>query len=58
MKATLLLIVSLAVNVVLAGGVMFLSREFTRLPNSTPAAVIYNTNAHAAVEKAPDATLP
>jgi hypothetical protein len=47
MKTRLLLILSLAANLVLAAAVAFLSGTFARLPDSTMATVVYNlmTNA-------------
>jgi hypothetical protein len=56
MNAKTLLFASLAVNVALVCGVMFLTKEFSRLPDSTPAAVIHATNAHPAAVAEPATT--
>jgi uncharacterized membrane protein len=58
MNAKTLLIASLVVNVALVCGVMFLSQEMSRLPDSTPAAIMPATNSHptAVVESATSAS--
>jgi hypothetical protein len=61
MNRKLLLIVSLAVNIVLAGSVVFLSTKFSRLPNVLPTTISirFVTNSPpVTMEKPGAATLP
>ena len=60
MKANLLLTVSLAANLVLAGGVLALAKKFSRLPNYMPSSVsvVYITNAPPVNVENPAAAAP
>jgi hypothetical protein len=58
MNAKILLIASLVANAALGYGLMVLSEEFSRLPDSTPAALVCTTQAHPTAVEAPAATVP